>query len=75
MRNAATAPDLSDLLTVAQAAEELNVSVRAIQHWIANGKVQAFKIGTGRTSAYVINRDEVERIRSTNRGTRAIYAP
>lgn len=77
MRNAAAAEEapLSDLLTVSQAADELNVHRRTIQHWIANGKVTAIRIGTGRTSAYVLTRDEVARIRATSRGSREIYAP
>lgn len=72
MRNAPTL----DLLSVTQAAEELCVSPRTVQHWIAGNKIAATKIGTGRTSAYVITRAEVERIRSTGRATSRIeYTP
>lgn len=59
-------PDIStnDLLTVTQAAEELALSVRAVQHRITTGTLQAQKLGSGRTSAYVITRAEVERVKS-----------
>lgn len=54
----------SDLLTVAQAAEELNLSRRAVAHRIKVGTLAAEKIGEGRTCAYVITRAEVERAKS-----------
>lgn len=54
----------NDLLTVTQAAEELNLSVRAVQHRITTGTLHAEKLGTGRTSAYVITRSEIERVKS-----------
>jgi excisionase family DNA binding protein len=53
----------NDLLTVTQAADELNLSVRAVQHRITNGTLAAQKLGSGRTSAYVIERDEIERVK------------
>lgn len=53
-----------DLLTVVQTAEELNLSVRAVQHRIKTGTLAATKLGDGRTSAYVITRDEVERVKA-----------
>lgn len=53
-----------DLLTVAQVARELNLSVRAVQHRITAGAIEATKLGEGRTSAYVVTRAEVERIRA-----------
>lgn len=61
-----------NLMTVQQAADELHVSARTIQHWIKGGKVKAHQIGDGRTSAFVIEVSEVERIRSTSRPA---YAP
>ncbi len=57
-----TNPD--DLLTVAQAAEELNLSRRAVAHRITTGTLAAVKIGDGRTSAYVLTRAEVERAKA-----------
>lgn len=52
-----------DFMTVAQAAEALHLSVRAVQHRIKNDQIAATKIGAGRTSAYVISTAEVERVR------------
>lgn len=57
-----TAP--TDLLTVAQAAEVLAMPTRTLHQWIANGRVTATKLGTGRTNAYVITRAEVERVKA-----------
>lgn len=54
----------NDILTVAQAAEVLHLSPRAVQHRIKNGAIAATKLGAGRTSAYVISRDEVERVKA-----------
>lgn len=50
-----------DLLNVHRAAEALGISVRAVQHRIKTGTLTAQKLGTGRTSAYVITRAEVDR--------------
>lgn len=50
-------------MTVGQAAKSLGLSVRAVQHRITNGKIVATKIGEGRTSAYLIPVEEVERVR------------
>lgn len=55
----------NDLMTVAQAAEELSLSVRAVQHRITTGTLAATKLGSGRTSAYVITRAEVERVKAS----------
>ena len=46
-------------MTVAQAAEELNLSRRAVAHRIKVGTLAAEKIGEGRTCPYVITRAEV----------------
>jgi excisionase family DNA binding protein len=54
----------NDFLTVAQAADELNLSVRAVQHRIRNGSIEATKLGDGRTSAYVITRAEINRVKA-----------
>jgi len=50
------------LLSVAQAAEELDVPIRTLQYRITTGKVAAVKVGAGRTSSYVITREEVDRL-------------
>lgn len=55
------APPL-DLLTAKQAAAQLSIPLRTFHRWILAGKVEATKIGDGRTSAYVITRAEVERL-------------
>ena len=56
-----------DLMTVTQAAAELNVTPRAVQHRIKAGTLRATKLGAGRTSAYVIARAEVERVKADER--------
>jgi excisionase family DNA binding protein len=53
-----------DLLTVTQAADELKLSVRAVQHRIRTGTLSATKLGDGRTSAYVITREEIDRAKA-----------
>ena len=52
-----------DLLTVRQAAHELGLSPRSVLHRITTGTLAATKIGDGRTSAYIVTRAEVERVR------------
>ena len=52
-----------DLLTVRQAAHELGLSPRSVLHRITTGTIGATKIGDGRTSAYIVTRAEVERVR------------
>lgn len=54
----------SEVLAVAQAADELHLSVRAVQHRIKNGQIKATKLGVGRTSAYVIARAEIDRVKA-----------
>lgn len=49
-----------DLLTVGQVAELLGKAPRTILHRIAVGQLPATKLGTGKTSAYVIRRADVE---------------
>lgn len=55
---------LSDLMNVAQAAEALGLSRRTILRRIEAGDIAATKLGDGETSAYVIDRTEVERLAS-----------
>jgi len=59
MRNA-TATD--DLLSVAQVAEVLGKAPRTVLYRIALGQIAATKLGTGKTSAYVITRAELDRL-------------
>lgn len=56
----------NDFMTVTQAAAELNLSARAVQHRISNGTIAAQKLGAGRTSAYVITRAEVDRVKAAD---------
>lgn len=55
---------VTELLSVTQAADELSISPRTLHHRITTGKVAAAKIGDGLTSAYVITRAEVERVKA-----------
>lgn len=55
---------LPELLSVAQAAAELGIAPRTLHYRISTGKVVAEKIGGGHTSAYVITRAEVERVKA-----------
>lgn len=57
----------SDILSVVQAAEMLQISPRAVQHRIKAGKLAATKLGDGATSAYVIERSEIERALAEDR--------
>lgn len=57
----------SPLLSVAEVAEALHLSVRAVHHRIAKGHIDAEKLGQGKTSAYVIHSDELERIKRSDR--------
>ena len=56
----------ADYLTVTQTARELNLHRRAVIHRIAAGTLAATKVGDARTSAYIIERAEVERIKATD---------
>lgn len=49
-----------DFLSVAQAAAELHITERAVRHRIKAGALPAQKLGSGRTSAYVITREALE---------------
>lgn len=53
-----------DLLSVTQAAEALGKPPRTVHHMISSGRLAATKVGEGRTSAYVITRAEVERVKA-----------
>lgn len=53
----------TEVLSVAQVAEELHLSVRAVRHRIQVGTLAATKLGPG-TSSYVITRAEVDRVKA-----------
>jgi len=55
-----------DFLSVKQAADELDLSVRAVRHRILAGTLAATKLGPG-TASYVITRDELERAKGERR--------
>jgi peptidyl-tRNA hydrolase len=52
-----------ELLSVAAAAKELELTDRAIRHRIKAGTLVAVKLGPG-TSSYVITRAEVDRAKA-----------
>lgn len=51
--------ELPEVLSVVQAAAELNISERAVRHRIKAGTLSAIKTGPG-TAAYVIPRAAIE---------------
>lgn len=55
------------LLTVREAAAELGLTVRAVQHRIQVGTLEARKYGTGRTSQYLIARSELQRVKQASK--------
>lgn len=55
---------MAELLTINQAAEELGLSGSGVKYRILRGYITATKVGGGRTSTYVITRDEVDRVKS-----------
>jgi excisionase family DNA binding protein len=56
-------PQVPDVLSVEQAAAELNITPRAVRHRIKAGTIAAIKLGPG-TAGYVISRNEVERAKA-----------
>jgi hypothetical protein len=52
-----------ELLTVVQAAAELNIAPRTLNTRIQLGEIAATKHGTGATSPYIITRSDLERHR------------
>lgn len=59
-------------LSVAEVADALGLSKRAVQHRIKAGQIAATKLGTGQTSAYLIEAAEVERIQAETPGLVAL---
>lgn len=60
----------SEFLSVAQAADELHLSPRAVHHRIKAGTLVATKMGPG-TAAYVIARAEIERVKAEEKAEAA----
>jgi excisionase family DNA binding protein len=56
--------ELAEFYSVAQVAEELRITERAVRHRIKAGTLVATKLGPG-TASYVITREEVERAKAT----------
>lgn len=56
--------ELPEVLSVAQAAKVLNITPRAVLHRISAGTLAATKLGEGKTSAFLIARAEIERVKA-----------
>ena len=54
----------TNFVNVRDAAAELGISPRAVLHRITRGELRATKVGDGRTSAYIIERAEIERVKA-----------
>lgn len=50
-------------LTLAQAGDELQLSRTTLHRLVADGRLPAEKIGTGRTSAYLTRRSAVDALK------------
>lgn len=60
---------LPEFLSVVQAADALSITERAVRHRIKAGTLAATKLGPG-TAAYVISRDEIERVKAEEQAAR-----
>ena len=56
----------TNFVNVRDAAAELGISPRAVLHRITRGELRAVKVGDGRTSAYIIERAEIERVKAAS---------
>lgn len=56
--------DQPTFMNAVQAASALGLTRRTLIRRIENGQIEASKLGTGRTSAYVITADEIERVKA-----------
>jgi excisionase family DNA binding protein len=63
MRSTDGPDEAPEVLSVKQAARELNLSPRAVLHRIHAGTIAAIKLGPG-TAGYVIARSEIERAKA-----------
>ena len=68
MPNSDTEP--KPLLSVNETAGELSITPRAVRHRIKTGTLIATKLGPG-TAAYVITREEIERVKNEASKARA----
>lgn len=56
----------AELLSVAQFAHAIERTPRTVINLIQAGRIVATKVGEGRTSAYVISREELERFQKAS---------
>lgn len=61
MRNPDPSPEF---LSLADAASELGVPLRTLQYQAMTGKVATIRGGSGKTSAYLMTREEVDRLKA-----------
>lgn len=59
-----TSPRLSEVLTLADAAERLGLAHATLRRQIHNGRLQAIKLGT----SWVVTEQELERYRKEHQG-------
>jgi excisionase family DNA binding protein len=59
------------LLTVEQVAERLQVHPKTVQAWIRKGDLVGVRLGTGRTSAWRVEQDQLQAFIERNRSTGA----
>ena len=52
---------MTQILSVQQVAEQLGRPRRTVVRWIASGILPATKLGDGKTSAYIVTSDALER--------------
>lgn len=64
----------TNFVNVRTAAAELGLSPRAVLHRIQTGTLTATKVGDGRTSSYVIDRAEIERVLAEREAVAGAFA-
>jgi hypothetical protein len=64
MTRAEFVPRTTDFVNVRDAARELGLAPRTVLARIRHGQIAAEKIGPGKTSAYIIAKAEIERIKA-----------
>lgn len=62
-------PELPEFLSVVQSADALRITERAVRHRIKAGTLAATKLGPG-TAAYVIAREEIQRVQAEEKAHR-----
>jgi excisionase family DNA binding protein len=58
---------MTDLLTVAEAADELGITRRQVLRWIKSGRLRARKL-PGHTSPWLIRREELDAVLASIEG-------